>query len=97
MSNAHNIVKLNESQEFLAQIINATSTCVFWKDLNRRFLGVNQAFLNYYGFPSVDVLLGKTDEEMGWHSDPDPLKMMKKLYFAARALTGSMVPVSPVE
>ena len=74
MSNAHNIVKLNESQEFLAQIINATSTCVFWKDLNRRFLGVNQAFLNYYGFPSVDVLLGKTDEEMGWHSDPDPFK-----------------------
>ena len=68
------VVHLNESREFLAQIINATSTCVFWKDTRRRFLGVNQAFLNYYGFPSANMLIGKTDEDMGWHSDPDPFK-----------------------
>ena len=55
-------------------IINTSQDCVFWKDKNRRFLGVNQAFLDFYGFESEDVLLGKNDEEMGWHSDPEPFK-----------------------
>ncbi len=53
-------------------IINTSQDCVFWKDKNRRFLGVNQAFLDYYGFESADILIGKNDEEMGWHTDPDP-------------------------
>ncbi|MBR5360929.1 MAG: PAS domain-containing protein, partial [Lachnospiraceae bacterium] len=48
------------------KIINTVSDCVFWKDKDRRFVGVNQAFLDFYGFDSVDVLLGKTDEDMGW-------------------------------
>ena len=55
-------------------IINTSQDCVFWKDKKRRFLGVNQAFLDYYGFESADVLVGKNDEEMGWHSDPEPYK-----------------------
>ena len=55
-------------------IINTSQDCVFWKDKDRRFLGVNQAFLDYYGFESQDVLLGKNDEDMGWHSDPEPFK-----------------------
>ena len=55
-------------------IINTSQDCVFWKDKNRRFLGVNQAFLDYYGFESQDMLIGKNDEEMGWHSDPEPYK-----------------------
>ena len=55
-------------------IINTSQDCVFWKDKERRFLGVNQAFLDFYGFESVDVILGKTDEEVGWHSDPEPYK-----------------------
>ena len=56
------------------RIINTSQDCVFWKDKDRRFLGVNQAFLDYYGFDSMKVLLGKTDEDMGWHSDPEPFK-----------------------
>ncbi len=55
-------------------IINTSQDCVFWKDKDRRFLGVNQAFLDYYGFESAEVLIGKNDEEMGWHSDPEPYK-----------------------
>lgn len=55
-------------------IINTSQDCVFWKDKERRFLGVNQAFLDFYGFDSLEVLLGKTDEDMGWHSDPEPFK-----------------------
>ncbi len=53
-------------------IINTAQDCVFWKDKERRFVGVNQAFLDFYGFESADVLIGKTDEDMGWHSDPEP-------------------------
>ena len=39
----------------------------FWKDKNRRFLGASDAFLRYYGFASERDILGKTDEDMGWH------------------------------
>jgi len=46
----------------------------FWKDVNRRFLGASQSFLDYYGFDSVEEILGKTDEEMGWHVETEPFK-----------------------
>lgn len=39
----------------------------FWKDGNRRFLGASDAFLQYYGFSDETAILGKTDEDMGWH------------------------------
>lgn len=42
----------------------------FWKDMNRRFVGASQSFLDYYGFGSVKEILGKTDEDMGWHVEP---------------------------
>lgn len=60
------------SVELFDNIINTSQDCVFWKDKERRFLGVNQAFLDFYGFESADILLGKTDEDMGWHNDPEP-------------------------
>ena len=51
-----------------------TDLKLFWKDRERRFLGVSRAFLEYYGFASADVVLGKTDEEVGWHIDDQPFK-----------------------
>ena len=44
---------------------------VFWKDTDRRFLGASQAFLDFYGFSSVDEIVGKNDEDLGWHVHPD--------------------------
>lgn len=44
----------------------------FWKDRERRFLGASQSFLDYYGFHSLEEIVGKTDEEMGWHVDDSP-------------------------
>ena len=44
---------------------------VFWKDKDRRFLGVSRGFLDFYGFASAQELIGKNDEEMGWHVHPD--------------------------
>ena len=46
----------------------------FVKDKDRRFVDANQAFLDFYGFESVAVLRGRTDEDMGWHVDPVPFK-----------------------
>ncbi|MCR5733955.1 MAG: GGDEF domain-containing protein [Lachnospiraceae bacterium] len=65
---------MNMTVELFDSIINTSQDCVFWKDSERRFLGVNQAFLDFYGFESADVLIGKTDEDMGWHSDPEPFR-----------------------
>lgn len=47
---------------------------LFWKDKNRRFAGANQAFLDYYGLRSSRDLIGKNDEDMGWHINPNPFK-----------------------
>lgn len=49
-------------------------TGVFWKDDRRRFLGVSRFFLEYYGLPGVESVLGRTDEDMGWHIDPEPYR-----------------------
>ena len=65
---------MNMTVELFDNIINISQDCVFWKDSERRFLGVNQAFLDFYGFESADTLIGKTDEDMGWHNDPEPYK-----------------------
>ena len=44
---------------------------IFWKDTDRRFLGASKAFMDYYGFDSLDDFVGKNDEEIGWHIHPD--------------------------
>ncbi len=62
------------TKDLFESIINTSQDCVFWKDKDRRFIGVNQAFLDYYGFESQDILIGKNDEDIGWHSDPEPYK-----------------------
>jgi PAS domain S-box-containing protein len=58
----------------LERILATTQTMLFWKDKERRFQGANKAFLDYYDFPSEQVILGKTDEEMGWHAEEEPFK-----------------------
>ena len=58
----------------LEKILDTTQTALFWKDANRRFLGANKAFLDYYDFPSDKVIIGKNDEEMGWHEEDEPFE-----------------------
>ena len=58
----------------LDALLDGVDRNVFWKDSERRFLGANQAFLDYYGFQSLDQILGKTDENLGWHVDDDPFR-----------------------
>ncbi len=40
---------------------------LYWKDRKRRFVGASKGFLDYMGLSSVDQILNKTDEEIGWH------------------------------
>ena len=69
-------------------VIGNSSIKFFWKDKDRRFLGASRAFLDFYGLPDVESLLGKNDEDMGWHVDgkaymEDELKILhegKKVY-----------------
>ncbi len=59
----------------LNSFMNLTDLAIFWKDRDRRFVGANQNFLDFYGFDSVEDIIGKTDEDMGWHLDPEPYQM----------------------
>lgn len=47
---------------------------VFWKDADRRFLGMNKRMMDYYNIKSLSDVVGKTDEDMGWHPDPRPFR-----------------------
>lgn len=40
---------------------------LFWKDREQRFLGANEAFLDFFGFHDEAEIVGKTDHELGLH------------------------------
>jgi diguanylate cyclase (GGDEF)-like protein len=63
---------LSAEELWTASLSSATSG-VFWKDADRRFLGANSTFLRYYNLELSDIL-GKNDEDMGWHPDSEPFK-----------------------
>lgn len=58
----------------MQSILDTTPASIFWKDADRRFEGANRAFLDFYGFPSLDAILGRNDEDMGWHPDAEPYR-----------------------
>ena len=55
-------------------IVDLVPAGVFWKGRDRRFVGTNERFLRFYGFDSVNDVLGRTDEDMGWHVRNGPFK-----------------------
>ncbi|MCR5595583.1 MAG: GGDEF domain-containing protein [Lachnospiraceae bacterium] len=61
----------------LENILDLFPAGIFWKDKERRFMGANQMFLDYYGLDSVDQIIGKNDEDMGWHIDPEPYRRVE--------------------
>lgn len=64
---------LISDSSLMAELLNTLHAGVFWKDEKRRFLGANQYFLDYYGLSRAQ-LLGRNDEDMGWHVDPGPFQ-----------------------
>lgn len=59
-------------RELCQSMIHYADIKFFWKDRSRRFIGVSRAFLDYYGLKHEKDLIGKTDEDMGWHIDDHP-------------------------
>lgn len=57
---------------------NMSGINFFWKDKDRRFLGASRGFLEYYGIEDESFLLGKTDEDMGWHVDNEPFRRIEE-------------------
>ena len=55
-----------ESLKLQQIIIDAAPMRIFWKDLNLRYLGCNQAFAADAGMTQPDDLVGKDDFQMGW-------------------------------
>lgn len=62
------------NENLLAALLGQDHIKFFWKDKDRRFVGANQAFLDFYEFEDESAIVGKTDEDMGWHIDPLPYK-----------------------
>ncbi|MCR5732028.1 MAG: EAL domain-containing protein [Sphaerochaetaceae bacterium] len=52
-------------------LMQASDIKFFWKDKDRRFLGVSKSFLAYYGYNSLDVIIGKRDEDMKMNVDDE--------------------------
>lgn len=80
---ARNVIQQEQSENrdsLLETILNTTQTPIFWKDENRRFVGANRAFLDYYGFLSQDSIVGKTDEDMDGTRIRCSSRMMKKMF-----------------
>ncbi len=55
-------------------LLNQSDIKFFWKDKERRFVGVSQPFLDYFSLDSVDRIKGLTDDEVGWHANNVPYR-----------------------
>lgn len=51
-----------------------SSVKFFWKDRERRFLGASQAFMDFFGISSLEEIQGKTNEELHWLVNEEPIR-----------------------
>lgn len=75
--------KTSSAVDFWNSAVFESDIKFFWKDKDRRFLGASRAFLDYYGMRNSKTIIGKTDEEIGWHIDDsafrnDELEVLEK-------------------
>jgi PAS domain S-box-containing protein len=57
---------IRESRQMLQTILDAIPVRVFWKDLQSRYLGGNQAFAEDLGMSSPAEIIGRTDFDLAW-------------------------------
>jgi len=56
--------ELQESERMMQNILDTIPVRVFWKDINCRFQGANQLFLQDAGLNNINEIIGKTDSEL---------------------------------
>ena len=61
--------ELRRSREMLRNVLDTVPVRVFWKDTNSVFLGCNRPFAQDAGRQSPDEVIGRTDFDLGWHSE----------------------------
>lgn len=62
---------LKDKNLLLETIINSIPLRIFWKDLDGRFLGINQSLLADTGLKKLSDIVGKTDYDMPWKEHAD--------------------------
>jgi two-component system, NtrC family, sensor kinase len=62
----HIETELQQSRQILQQILDTLPVCIFWKDRNSVYLGINQASIGAFGQSSVADVVGRTDYDMPW-------------------------------
>ena len=55
--------KINEQHQLLLNVTNTISDLLFYKDLDFRYIGCNQAFSDFLGLP-IEFIVGRTDYEL---------------------------------
>lgn len=68
----------DRSFEALSGLLDKISLCVFWKDASHKYIGGNQAFIEFAGLMSLQDLEGKRDEDLPWKSTAPVLREEEK-------------------
>ncbi|MGN8834868.1 EAL domain-containing protein [Allisonella histaminiformans] len=66
------------ASSLLDALCRSESLRFFLKDEHRRFRHVSRGFLHEYGLSDEAEIIGKTDEDMGWHMEDMPSASMEK-------------------
>ena len=80
--NAELVVKQEDAwQEYAGiweQVLWRSRLMFFWKDKERRFRGVSKSVLEYFGIEDDSLIIGKTEEEMGWTIDTKEIAQLEQ-------------------
>jgi PAS domain S-box-containing protein len=60
-------IAINDQHKFLQTVIDTNPNLIFVKDLDGRYVMVNQAFANFYNI-TIEQLIGKTDASFNFNS-----------------------------
>lgn len=88
-----NIVTSSENSPLISDrvllrgMIDGMHRKVFWKDTDRRFLGANDEFLDFFGFEGLGDVLGKTDEDLGWNVTEELSRLDEVLVLTGKTIT----------
>jgi PAS domain S-box-containing protein len=55
--------KINEQHQLLLNVTNSISDLLFYKDMDFRYIGCNQAFSDFLGLP-IEFIVGRTDYDL---------------------------------
>ena len=58
--------ELAHSRQMLRLILDNIPQCVFWKDIDSRYVGWNKSFLEDAGLKEGESILGKSDFDLAW-------------------------------